>query len=257
MAGDWIKVEHVTPDKPEIDEMAEILGVSSVTVLGGLIRVWIWADQQSIDGNAVRVTSVTLSKRSGVEHFAEAMRKVGWLGGSDMSLTFPNFDRHNGESAKKRALTAKRVAKFRNASVTDPALAEKRREEKKVTTGVCVVSSGDASTPTASQETPRRGRANGFSPDAYAILEFLNHRTGKSFRAVDVNLRLIDARLSSGVSAEVVRGVIVRKWREWKDRPDMHKYLRPETLFGATKFEQYVGEIPPETKAEVVDGAQP
>jgi uncharacterized phage protein (TIGR02220 family) len=25
----------------------------------------------------------------------------------------------------------------------------------------------------------------------------------------------------------------------------MREYLRPETLFGATKFAQYVGEVPP------------
>jgi uncharacterized phage protein (TIGR02220 family) len=115
--------------------------------------------------------------------------------------------------------------------------------------GVCEKTSELPENPTPSQETPGRGRPrrNGFSPDAYAILEFLNQRTGKNFRLVDVNLRLIDARLSSGVTPDVVRAVIVRKWREWKDRPDMHRYLRPETLFGATKFEQYVGEVPSET----------
>jgi uncharacterized phage protein (TIGR02220 family) len=246
MAGDWIKVEAVTPDKPEVDEMAEILGVSSAEVLGRLVRVWIWADQQSIDGNAVRVTSVTLSKRSGMDNFAEAMRKVGWLGGTDMALTFPNFDRHNGETAKKRALTAKRVKRFRNESNVTSALPEKRREEGN-SMGVCSSGNTNPENPTPSQETPARARPRRFSPDAYAILEFLNQRTGKNFRLVDVNLRLVDARLSSGVTPDVVRAVIVRKWREWKDRPDMHRYLRPETLFGATKFEQYVGEVPSET----------
>ena len=49
-------------------------------------------------------------------------------------MQFPGFEKHNGESGKRRALTAKRVAKHRNAqcnavSVT-PALAreEKRRD---------------------------------------------------------------------------------------------------------------------------------
>jgi hypothetical protein len=52
------------------------------------------------------------------------MKSVGWLIGDDMAFSFPNFDRHNGETAKKRAETTKRVKKHRNAkSVT--------REEKR------------------------------------------------------------------------------------------------------------------------------
>ncbi|HEN3655088.1 TPA: hypothetical protein U5E37_003057 [Yersinia enterocolitica] len=52
MASSWIKVEVITPDKPEIFQLAEILNVDPDTVLGKLIRVWVWADQQTIDGNA-------------------------------------------------------------------------------------------------------------------------------------------------------------------------------------------------------------
>lgn len=135
MAGDWIKVEHATLDKPEVYEIAEILGISPEEVVGRLLRVWFWFDEQTENGNAVNVTSVTLVKRlvtvSGLEGFPEAMKKVGWLNGSSI----PNFDRHNGKSAKSRALTASRVKRLRNAhsndDVTMRSLPEKRREEKK------------------------------------------------------------------------------------------------------------------------------
>ena len=56
MAGDWIKIEHVTPDKPEVWEMAELLGIDADSVAGKLLRIWIWADQQTISGNARSVT---------------------------------------------------------------------------------------------------------------------------------------------------------------------------------------------------------
>lgn len=133
MAGDWIKVEHATIDKPEVLQMADLLEVSADDVLGKLIRVWAWFDLQSRDGHAGNVTGVTLMKfidrlvaRQG---FAACMKKVGWLG----EFGIPNFDRHNGESSKNRALSNNRQKRHRNAQSVTKALPEKRREENKDT----------------------------------------------------------------------------------------------------------------------------
>jgi len=46
------------------------------------------------------------------------------------------------------------------------------------------------------------------------------------------------------------KGVIARKVREWQDDPKLAKYLRPETLFDATKFESYLGEKWSKTEPE-------
>jgi hypothetical protein len=131
LAGDWIKFELATIDKPEVLQMAEILGTTSDDVVGKLLRVWGWFDQRSINGDAGGVTSVTLMKfidrHVGSNGFAACMKKVGWL--TDDGL--PNFERHNGETAKNRALTNKRMKRMRNAGVTQEASPEKRREEKK------------------------------------------------------------------------------------------------------------------------------
>ena len=111
--------------------MAALLAMPPEQVVGHLIRIWVWADQQSLDGNAISVTETTLDHIAHVTGIAKAMREVGWLNGSNGSMSLPNFDRHNGKTAKSRALTRKRVQRFRNdASVTLP-LPEKRREEKK------------------------------------------------------------------------------------------------------------------------------
>lgn len=144
MAGDWIKLEHTTPDKPEVIRMASELKLDQDAIVGKLARVWIWADQNSIDGNAITVTEAFLNRLTDCKGFARAMRNVGWLTGEEGALTFPTFDRHNGETAKSRAATNRRVAKHRTrngASVTDvtePALQkplpEKRREESTSTT---------------------------------------------------------------------------------------------------------------------------
>ena len=140
MAGDWIKVQTCTPDKPEVHMIAEKLGIDPDAVTGKLIRIWCWADQQTIDGNARSVTKTLLDRVTGVTGFAEMLIEVGWLMPTDVGFAFPNFDRHNGNSAKTRASVAKRVEKHRktpvandsqcNALTVTSALPEKRREEK-------------------------------------------------------------------------------------------------------------------------------
>lgn len=141
MAGDWIKIDHTLPDKPEVVSMAGILGIDQDAVCGKLSRIWIWADQNSVDGNGLSVTETFLDRITICAGFSAALRKVGWLSGNDGSLCFPNFDRHNGQSAKARAVTNRRVAKYRtgcNAGCNDNVtltplqkpLPEKRREDK-------------------------------------------------------------------------------------------------------------------------------
>lgn len=117
MAASWIKVEVITPDKPEVFQLSEILKLDPDAVLGKLVRLWAWADQQTIDGNAkCNATSVTknaIDRITFVTGFSDALLHVGWLAYEEETLVFPNFDRHNGNSSKKRALTNNRVTKSR------------------------------------------------------------------------------------------------------------------------------------------------
>jgi hypothetical protein len=55
----------------------------------------------------------------GVTGFAESMVSAGWLAVDD-GIKFPDFERHNGESAKKRASATerKRLERERHAEVT-------------------------------------------------------------------------------------------------------------------------------------------
>jgi len=140
MAGDWIKIEHALPDKPEVFRLADLLGIDPDAVVGKLVRLWVWCDQQTVDGNALGVTDAFLDRITHQPGFSVALRKVGWLQVRSGSLAIPRFDRHNGQTAKARAVTNRRVAAHRNkrnaVSVTDVTLEplqkplpEKRREE--------------------------------------------------------------------------------------------------------------------------------
>lgn len=78
----------------------------------------------------------------------------------------------------------------------------------------------------------------------YAAMDILNHLNemcDRNFRAVDINLDLIKARLKSGVSMITCFKIINMKCEEWGGNPDYEDYLRPSTLFNRTKFEQYYG----------------
>lgn len=81
------------------------------------------------------------------------------------------------------------------------------------------------------------------SPDAADILSHLNKRAGRSYQPVKANLSLIVARMKEGATADECRAVIDAKVAEWAGNPAMQTYLRPETLFGATKFAGYVGQL--------------
>ena len=84
---------------------------------------------------------------------------------------------------------------------------------------------------------------------AREILEFLNQRRSEvlpgrqGYRPVEANLRFIQGRLASGITAEQLRAVVVVKCRAARAGEFDPRYLRPETLFNATKCEQYLGEL--------------
>jgi len=98
------------------------------------------------------------------------------------------------------------------------------------------------------------GKTPSFRSEAIEVLQFLNEKTGRKFREGDTNLKLIVARLKSGASVQDCKTVIARKHRQWAKDDKMWPYLRPATLFNATKFENYLGEcVPPEEEKRRVE----
>src|SRR5262249_10262102 len=75
----------------------------------------------------------------GVPGFAQAIAKAGWLVVADDGVTIPKWGAHNSQSAKERALTAKRAAVCKGnkqrsgngAGVTGPSAGALPREEKR------------------------------------------------------------------------------------------------------------------------------
>jgi uncharacterized phage protein (TIGR02220 family) len=76
------------------------------------------------------------------------------------------------------------------------------------------------------------------------VIDYLNKRAGSTFRLVDSNVRLVKARINEGASVEQIKAVIDAKDKDWPPGNEYRKYLRPSTLFNATRFEQYLGQLP-------------
>lgn len=85
------------------------------------------------------------------------------------------------------------------------------------------------------------GDGDDLREDAESVLTYLNEKARKEYRPVPANITLITARLKEGASVEDCKAVVERKCAEWGGG-DMEKFLRPATLFNATKFAQYQGE---------------
>ncbi|SOY56834.1 conserved phage C-terminal domain-containing protein [Cupriavidus taiwanensis] len=88
--------------------------------------------------------------------------------------------------------------------------------------------------------TPLSGKPD---DDAEQILAHLNAKANRDYRPVQSNLKLIRARLKEGATPAEMRAVIDLKVAQWARDPKMAQYLRPDTLFNATKFAQYVGQL--------------
>jgi hypothetical protein len=136
MAGDWIKMRKDLFGDPEVFQIAANLELSREAVVGYLYLFWSWVDGHMSECNASNVTEKMIDVTLGCDGFGKILEKVGWAQFTNGGLTIPKFERHLSQGAKKRALTAERVQRFRDqkcntSNVTD-ALPEKRREEKRL-----------------------------------------------------------------------------------------------------------------------------
>lgn len=94
--------------------------------------------------------------------------------------------------------------------------------------------------PTQPPETPKQKPS-----EAEEALEYLNEKSGSHFKPVKANVSLITARIRDGASLADIKRVIDHKVSEWKTDAKMSVYLRPSTLFNATKYAQYAGQLAP------------
>ena len=124
MAGDWIKMRVNLAADPQVINVARLLDCSEFKVVGLLHWLWSWADAHTEDGRAVGIDCKWINKQTDTEGFCQALVRVGWLHMEDDWIQIPNFDSHNGASAKSRANGARRAATFKARKAQTPVVNE-------------------------------------------------------------------------------------------------------------------------------------
>jgi uncharacterized phage protein (TIGR02220 family) len=83
----------------------------------------------------------------------------------------------------------------------------------------------------------------GKEKECQEVIDHLNKKTNRSYKLTSKHQSLISARLKD-YTVRQLKDVINIKFNQWNNDQKMSIYLRPETLFNATKFESYIQEVP-------------
>lgn len=118
MAADWIKWVKGLSRRREVLAMARTLKKDRRVIACACMELWEWADENTVDGVVVGVTEKDIDEQVGIRGFAKSLlsTEVGWLEISSNGVRFVHWDRHNGESAKKRATETERKRQQRVTS---------------------------------------------------------------------------------------------------------------------------------------------
>lgn len=119
MSG-WIKMGVHLRTHPKVVRMASALRADRLRVVGGLWAVWCIFDAHTDNGLLEGYTLQAIDDDLGWKGFAAAMQAIGWLEESESGLLAPDYDDHNGVTAKRRAMETSRKGSARKKSANCP-----------------------------------------------------------------------------------------------------------------------------------------
>lgn len=121
----WIKVRTELHNCPTVVRIVNrlrnapcVTGLSrslvTNVVIGGLVRVWSLADTHTADGTLDGYTVELLDELVGLDGFCAALEAEEWMIIEPQAIVIPEFEKHNGSSAKARDQAAKRQQALRD-----------------------------------------------------------------------------------------------------------------------------------------------
>lgn len=114
---DWIKLLHTSPRNPKLRVLMRELGCNRFEARG-LAWTWLlWVDEQTTDGRT-GLLPCELDDEIGREGLADALCACGWarVDEQDGTVCAVDFGKHCGETAKKRAMEARKKSNQREAA---------------------------------------------------------------------------------------------------------------------------------------------
>ncbi len=210
MAGDWIKMRANLQTHPKVARIASASNADRLRVIGGLHAVWCLFDEHSADGQLRGYTPSAVDSLIGWPGFTDLLIGVGWLesDGND-GLTLPEFDTHNGASAKRRAQENDRKKAERAAAKDHPqpdlipsaphADKKRTREEKRREDTEAIASVGAK-------------RSAKKCPDTFVVTDDMRAWAAKEASGVDVDRETAKMRDHTFATA---RTEWTATWRNW------------------------------------------
>lgn len=156
----WIKINTTLPRSPKILLLGQHLGISRYEALGLAVEWLAWLDGITTNGeieitaelmdglfyadflsqkNVTSVTQFCDTCHTNVTKLSHALSQIGWLHiDEDGMIHVLDFEKHNGETAKKRAEAAERQRKSRSAKMSQKSVTrvtkkcDQRREENNI-----------------------------------------------------------------------------------------------------------------------------
>ena len=216
-----------------------------------LLRLWFFAAQNKPKGVLKGMDEIDIelaAKWTGESgKFVETILKENckWLIKKNKVFSLNNWEKHQGwvYHSKERSKKAKKAAKLRweKDSCNEHA------------TSITQLSSAYAPNPSPSPlpnpspiPSPKIKNVKDICPEGHnipfkEIIEDLNSKTGKKYRSTSKDTQvLIRARWEEGFRLEDFEKVHKYQVDKWKDDSKMSEYLRPATLYSASKFEGYL-----------------
>jgi uncharacterized phage protein (TIGR02220 family) len=183
-------------------------------------------------------------------HFTEGITAIDTAFSELEKLGYITKERHKGEGGK---FSGWDYTIREEVEKTDPM--ENRPSVKPISGNPQLLSTDSVQSTDKIQKTDKKDNIYIPPQDAIdtiycaEIISHLNEKTGSRYRLTSSVESVIKARLSEGFTKDDFLTVIDIKVASWKGT-EFAKYLRPDTLFRASKFQGYLNEKPFEKTSE-------
>lgn len=220
MSGDWIKMRGNLWDDPRVAAICDATDSSEACVIGALYWLWASADQHTEDGEMPGLSLRQIDRKTGLPGFGAAVVSVGWLSEVEGGVRIDRFEEHNGSSAKRRSIDAKRKQGIRKLSASDADNSrtqtgrdvelekeldiEKEQEQKKAPAKRAVEYFPDVDPEVASAYAALRKRLR--APLSDIAVKGLRREAGKAGMTIEAVLTMCCERSWRGFSAEWISG---------------------------------------------------
>lgn len=205
MAGDWIKMRSDLFTHPKVVRISSALNADRLRTIGALHAAWCLFDVHSTDGQLEGYTPEVLDEYLHWAGFSNAMARVGWLEINETGLIAPNFDEHNGQTAKRRVQEAERKRVVRKVSAKSP--------QENGQTSAC-----DADKKRTREEKIREEKIEDIpakqSRNAIALATYLEECKSAGVKPIPENDPVFDYAKGIGLPDEFLR----LHWMEFKQR---------------------------------------